>query len=337
MAAPATTATRTGNGSSPPAPATPKLTLARVSKGKQPHAFWIHVHGPEGVGKSSLGVAAPDPIFIDAEQGTMNLETTRFQFDDTGRTMPRTFEEFLEAVRVIERESHPYKTLVVDTLDAVEALIWQHICARDGKENIAAYGYGKGENIVALDEWRKLVAALERVRAKGVNVLTLSHSIVKRFDDPESDGWDRYILKLHEKAGGLVKERADAVLFAKFETMKVKSKDDARKKRVALTDARFLYTRKTGAWDAKNRYDLPEEIPLDWGELETAIRAGKPASPTDLLAAISRKVAKLPEDLRTKTLAPGGFLEKAGNDAAMLSKLNTWLNAKLAEAGIEEE
>jgi hypothetical protein len=319
-----------------PAPSpTPKLTLARVSRGRVEHAAWLHVYGPEGVGKSSLGAAAPEPIFIDVEQGTMNLETTRFQFDDAGRTMPTNFDELLESVRVIERETHPYKTLVLDTLDAVEALIWQHICARDGRENISSYGFGKGENIVALDEWRKLIAALERVRAKGINVLTLSHSVVKRFDDPESEGWDRYILKLHEKAGGLVKERADAVLFAKFETvLKQKSKGDQKKLRAITTDARFLYTKKTGAFDAKNRYDLPEELPLDWNELWTAIQSHRPADPKDLVDAIKAKAEKLPADLKAKTL---GFLTAAGDDAVKLSKLNVWVNTKRAELGLEEE
>jgi hypothetical protein len=317
-----------------PQPARPQLTLARVSKGRVEHAAWLHVYGQEGVGKSSLGAAAPEPIFIDVEQGTMNLETTRFQFDEGGRTMPATFDELLEAVRVLERETHGYRTLIVDTLDAVEALIWQHICARDGKENISAYGFGKGENIVALDEWRKLIAGLERVRAKGINVITLSHSIVKRFDDPESDGWDRYILKLHEKAGGLVKERADAVLFAKFETVLKQKKGDAKKLRAVTTDARFLYTKKTGAFDAKNRYDLPEELPLDWNELWTAIQSHRPADPGDLVAAIRAKAEKLPAKLKETALS---YLEASAGDAVKLSKVNTWVNAKRAELGLEEE
>lgn len=332
MAVPATTRTN-GSGAQPAPTPPPKLSLARVSKGRIEHAFWVHVHGGEGVGKTSLGAAAPDALFLDVEQGSMNLDVTRFQFDDQGRTMPRTFDELLEAVRVVERETHPYKTFVVDTLDAVEALIWRHICDRDGKENIAAYGYAKGENIVALDEWRKLIAALERVRARGINVLTLSHSIVKRFDDPESDGWDRYVLKLHDKAGGLVKERADAVLFARFEVVKTKSKDDRKKVRAALTDARFLCTKKTGAYDAKNRYDLPDEIPLDWNELVAAIRAHKPADPADLVAAIERKAERLGE-LKVQTLK---WLKEAGQDPVALSKLNTWCNGKLAASGQEDE
>jgi hypothetical protein len=331
MAFPATP--RNGNGAAPPPPA-PKLTLARVSRGRVEHARWIHVHGDEGVGKTTFAAGAPDPVFIDAEQGSMNLDVVRFQFDDQGRTMPRTFEEFLEAVRAVERETHPYKTLVVDTLDAIEALIWQHICARDGKENITAYGYGKGENYVALDEWRKLIAALERVRARGVNVLTLSHTITKRFDDPEGDGYDRRILKLHEKAGGLVKERADAVLYAKFEVVKTKSKDDRKKVRAVMTDARFLCTKRTGSYDAKNRYDLPDELPLDWTELDAAIRAHKPAEPEDLAAAVKAKAERLGGELQAKALK---WLGEAGTDAVALSKLNTWCNGKLAERGQEEE
>jgi hypothetical protein len=336
MAAPATNRSIP---TTPAAPARPKLSLARVSKGRVAHATWVHVYGPEGVGKSSFAAAAPEPIFIDIEQGTMSLDTTRFVFDDSGRTMPNGFEEVLEALRVIETENHSYKTVVVDTLDAVEALIWRYICDRDGKKNIPDYGFAKGENYIAPDEWRRLVAAFERIRAKGINVITLSHAIVKHFDDPESDGWDRYILKLHEKAGGLIKERANAVLFAKFETvLKKKGKDPQSKKLSAITtDARWLYTRKTGAYDAKNRYDLPEELPLDWAELEAAIRAHKSAEPDDLVAAIQRKAEKLPADVKAKVLAAGGFLAQAGQDATKLAKLNTWINAKVAQSGQEDE
>ena len=338
MAVPATTQQRSIP-QTPAKPPAPKLSLARVSKGRVEHAAWIHVFGPEGVGKSTFAVASPDPIFIDVEQGTLNLDTTRFVFDDTGRTMPLGFEELLEAVRVVEKDAHPYKTLVVDTLDAVEALIWRYICERDGKKNIPDYGYAKGENYIAVDEWRRLIAAFERVRARGVNVITLSHSIVKHFDDPESDGWDRYILKLHEKAGGLIKERADAVLFAKFETVvKKKSGESAGKKsRATLTGMRWLYTQRTGAYDAKNRYELPPELPLDWNELDTAIRTHESASPVDLVASIQAKAEKLPEDLKAKTLGKGGFLEVAGEDASKLAKVDTWLNSKVAQLGLEEE
>ena len=317
-----------------PIPARPRLTL-KVSSGKLTHAKWIHVYGPEGVGKSTLGAGAPSPLFIDVEQGTANIDTNRFQFDE-GRTLPLDWLEFLDAVRLIEKEAHSYRTLVIDTLDAVEALIWQHICKRDGHETIIDYGFAKGENVVALAEWRQLVAILERIRARGLNVITLSHSMVKHFDDPESDGWDRYILKLHEKAGGLVKERADAVLFARFEqVLQKKGKGDGKKLKAIVTDRRMLCTRKTGAYDAKNRDDLPHELPLDWAELWGALQAHRPAEPAALVETIKANLERLigvkTTDGRDAKEVATVALADAGGDAVKLSKLNTWVNSKIGE------
>jgi hypothetical protein len=189
MAAPATTQQPQRNGATS-APPTPKLTLARVSKGKVARPLWTHLYGPEGMGKSTFGARAPEPIFIDAEDGTANIDTTRFVFDDAGRTKPKDWPEVLEAIRTLDREEHPYRTLVLDTVDALEALIWAHICKRDGKTSIEDYGFGKGY-VAAVDEWRLLIAALERIRAKGMNVITLGHSIVKAFHNPEGDDFDR--------------------------------------------------------------------------------------------------------------------------------------------------
>lgn len=317
-----------------PAPARPRLTL-KVSAGTLSHAEWIHVYGSEGVGKSTFAAGAPAVIFIDVEQGTKNINTKRFEFDEkTGRTKPDGWEEFLEAVTLIEKDDHQYKTLVVDTLDAVEALIWEFICKRDGYDTIIEYGFAKGENVVALAEWRKLVAVLERIRARGINVITLSHAIVKHFDDPESDGWDRYILKLHEKAGGLVKERADAVLYAQDEkVLQQKGTGAGKKLKAIVTERRFLYTRKTGSYDAKNRDDLPPVLPLDWDELWGAIQAHKPAEPAALVEAIKAGLAKLEgvktSDGKNAREVATTALANAGGDAVKLSKLNTWINSKV--------
>ena len=313
-----------------PAPAA-KLSLARVSKGKIPHPLWIHVYGQEGVGKTSFGAASPDPLFIDVEQGSLNYDATRFLFDEE-RTRPNDFEDFMEALRTVEREGFPaYRTLVIDTLDAVEALVWEFICRRDSKQNIAAYGYMKGEKIVALDEWRRIVAALERVRAKGMNVITLSHAISKRRDDPEGEGWDRYILKLDPTAGGLIKERADAVLFARRDITRV-VKDG--KTRGISTDARLLCTAWDPKWDAKNRHDLPETLALDWGELVAAIAAHKPADPETLTASIRRDAKRIGGTVEATATK---YLTDANGDAVKLSKIRTWITTKLAEAGITEE
>jgi len=94
-----------------------------------------------------------------------------------------------------------------------------------------------------------------------MHVVLLAHGWIKGFKNPDGEDYDRYELKLHPKAGGLLKEWCDAVLFANYETLTHET--NGRNKGVS-TGARVLHTQRRAAWDAKNRYDLPHTIPLSW-------------------------------------------------------------------------
>ncbi len=178
-----------------------------------------------------------------------------------------------------------------------------------------------------MDEWRIFVSAVERLRAKGLQVITLAHSMVKPFKNPLGDDFDRYQMKLHEKAAGLVKERADAVLFAQFEQYAHKDEKTKRIRGVS-TGARVMLTQRTAAYDAKNRHDLPEKMPLDWGDYWAAVQAHRPADPKALIAQIQASAEQLGGEIATFAL---GYLEKHATDAAGLARLVDRLNAKLAE------
>lgn len=305
-----------------PAPMPNKMTLDRLVVGKKQQPVRVLLYGVEGIGKSTFGASAPRPIFIGAEDGTAHLDVARFP-------MPETWQDVRDAIRTLTVDPHDFQTLVIDTLDHAEPLLWAHICKRDNMPNVEAYGYGKGYQ-AALDEWRVLLADLERLRAaKKMNLIFLAHSWIKSFKNPEGDDFDRYELKLNAKASGLIKENVDAVLFANYETFASK---DAKTKRVkgVSTGARFIYTTRTAAYDAKNRYDLPESMPLDWTEFKQAVDSHTPASVGALLAEIQRKAEKLPAI--AEKVAEG--IKRAGGDAAKLAQLNTWANAKLLEGGI---
>lgn len=311
----------------------PKVRFA-VTSGRRMRPFWVHLYAPEGLGKTTFAADAPIPVFIDVEGGTFEKDVARFTFDEaTERTAPKDWTEVQSALRLLATEAHPYKTVVVDTLDALEALMHASICARDGMANIEAYGYGKGY-VAAVDEWRHFVAAVERIRAAGINVVTLAHAVIKPFKNPNGDDFDRYQMKLHEKAGGLVKERADIVLFGNYETFAVKDSKTKRVKGVS-TGARLIYTTRTAAHDAKNRHDLPESLPLSWADFHEAVQAHRPADPVVLLAECERKAKELGGDVETKAAA---FMKEHRGDAVALAKLNDRLNALLsAEQTTEEE
>jgi hypothetical protein len=297
------------------------MTLAAVTTGKQESPPRVLVFGTEGIGKSTFGANAPAPVFLPAEDGTRQMDVSRLP-------TPEAWPDVLDAVRLLTTEKHDYKTFVVDTLDAVEPLLWRYICERDGEKSIESYGYGKGYT-AALDEWRVFLAALEAMRrAKpDMGVVLLAHSQIKAFKNPEGEDFDRYQMKLNEKAGALLREWCDAALFAAYETLTVTS--DSGKAKGVSTGARILHTQRTAAWDAKNRYSLPETLPLDYGEFTAAVSGRPPEAVAELRAAIETEAGQLADTAKAaKALAAA---KVAGNDVAKLNQIKNHLTALLAE------
>ena len=110
---------------------------------------------------------------------------------------------------------------------------------------------------------------------RGMAIILLAHCQIKRFDSPETEPYERYQPKLQERSSALVQEWADAVLFANFRTV-VRREDVGFNKDVrrgVTTGERQLYTTEKPAYYAKNRYSLPDSLPLSWDALATAIGA----------------------------------------------------------------
>lgn len=309
-----------------------RMTLGKVTKGREKRPHRVVLYGPEGIGKSTFGAGAPKPIFLPVEEGTAHLDVARFP-------KPETWRDVLEAVRTLATETHEYQTLVIDTLDAVEPLIWRHMIDRDkyadskGKvklRDIEDYGYGKGYN-KALDDWRVLLRELQNLTAKGMHLVLLAHSQVKAFKNPAGDDYDRYELKLNAKASGLLKEWADSVLFANYETY---AKKDDRTKRVRGIDtgARLIFTERRAAYDAKHRGNLPESLPLSWSDF--AAESSKEIDPVALGAEILRKAAELGEETAKVVAAT---VEKANGNVESLVQINNRVNTRLAEKAAQEE
>lgn len=320
--------TTTGNGSAaqPQKPAMPAPTIKlSVSKGRRTRPVFLFVYGVDGVGKSTFAANAPKPLFIDVEGSTDEMDVERIPEPEDRPSFKWT--NLLGTVRAMVGGALPdYKTLVIDTVDAAEALLFAHICAEQGAPTIGDVPYGRGYDI-ALDAWRELVAALEQLQTKrGMHVVLLGHSQLKTFKNPMGDDFDRYIVKMHEKAAAFLRERAFGVYFANYETFADKDKKTKRVRGIS-TGARLLYTQRTGAYDAKDRYSLPEQIPLDWSDFEKA-RQNSHVATEALKAEIERKAKELGGEFEKFARE---YLEKNSTNAVQLNLLNTKLNAKLAE------
>lgn len=305
---------------------TPRVTLAAVTKTPTHRAPRILIHGQPGVGKTTFAADAPAPIFICPEDGIpVSVQGAgRFPAPDGGWK----WADVRDAIVALSVEKHDYQTLVLDTLDWLEPIIWEHVCDKAGVATIedVGGGYGKGYS-AALDEWRVLLSAIEKLWInRNMTIVMLAHSAIRTFKDPQSDGYDRYELKIHKYPAGLFKEWPDAVLFAQHEAAVATDKRTKRNRGVS-TGARIMHTVWNAAFDAKNRYGLPEEMPLSWSEFRAAVDAGAPAEATALIAEIKRKAGELGGELEAKTLQA---LDRANGDPAKLAQLNDWANGKIA-------
>ena len=104
-------------------------------------------------------------------------------------------------------------------------------------------------------------------------VILLAHTTIKRFDSPEVEPYDRYQPKLQERSNAVIREWADAVLFANYKT--IVKKDDVgfnkTSNRGISNGERMLFCNERPAYMAKNRYSLPDSIGLSWNEFAEAI------------------------------------------------------------------
>lgn len=231
--------------------------LSKVVSGRQSDPFLVLVYGVEGIGKSTFAAYAPNPIFLTSERGTSYLNVSRL--------FPESFEQMKSYLEALLNEDHGYLTLVVDSLDWLEPIIHKKVLKDKGKgkTSIDDIGYAKGY-VWALDYWRQILNLLNRLRfEKKMNVILIGHSIVKTFHDPNlPDGYERYQLKLHDKAAGLVKEFVDFILFATYETEIIF--DEGKKNRGRGEGKRLLYTQHRPSFDAKSRLAIPFTINLSW-------------------------------------------------------------------------
>lgn len=229
--------------------------LKNVVKGVRKRPFFIGIHGAAGVGKTTFASNAPKPLFLATEQGTDQLDVARIDIE--------TWFDFIKTLKDISETEHEYKTVIIDSIDHLEIKIHKLVASDQGKKSIEDIGYAKGY-IFALDYWYKMLDEIERIRKKGINVILIAHSIIKKMSDPVvGEAYDRYELKLHAKARDLITESMDALLFAKNEVLI--SKDSATKKVTALGDGkRILFTEYRPGYEAKNRYGLPSEMALSW-------------------------------------------------------------------------
>lgn len=249
------------------------LSLNDIKSGVRVGPPRLVVHGPKGIGKTSFAAEAPNPIILPTEDGLGVLDTPAFP-------LMKSYAEVEQAIGALVKDDHNFQTAIVDSFDWLEPLIWAETCKRHEESSIESFGYGKGY-IFAADVWREFFDGLNALREKrGMAIMLLGHTATKRYEPPDTEPYDRYMLKLHQRASDLLVEWADGVLFVDYKKYIVK--DDAgfnQKNNRGISDGtRVLYTEERPSHIAKNRYNLPYELPFNkgsaWAGFEAAMAEG---------------------------------------------------------------
>ena len=220
------------------------------------------LYGQEGVGKSSLAANIPGIVFIDCEGSTTKMNVRRLP-------SPTSWAMLCDEMEYIRENAAAkgYRAVAIDTFDWAEALALQAICIEHKVNGIEGLNYGKGWQYEC-ELIGKFLNSTDRLIKAGIHVILICHAISRKTTLPEEiDEFDHWELKLGNKTTNkiapLLKEWSDMTLFLAFKTQ-IMAADDKGKVHKATSVQRVMYATKSAWWDAKNRFGLPDMMPLDY-------------------------------------------------------------------------
>jgi hypothetical protein len=220
----------------------------------------VTICGDSGTGKTTLAATFPEPIVIRAEDG---LQAIPMEIRPDAFPVVRTVENLWEQLTTLIREKHVYKTVIIDSVTALERLFIQHVIDSDPKQPKsiiqAMGGYGAGLSAVATlhQRVRKACGALND---KDMTIVFVAHADTETIELPDSDPYSRYSLRLGKKSVSSYVDDSDIVGFLKLETF---TKGDGERKKAISTGGRVLVAYATAANVSKNRYGIVDDLPVE--------------------------------------------------------------------------
>lgn len=271
----------------------------QIRKGKQPGPRRILLYGQHGVGKSTWASEAPEPIFLNVEDGLNDI-------DCASTPKLKSYGEVINSISWLNTNSHEFKTVVLDSLDWTEQFILQDVADDAGKKAFSLIKFGEGVG-PAVKKTMYLLKGLEQLQAKGMGIILLSHARIVRFENPESAAYDRYEPDLHKAISSTVQEWCDEVLFASFRVFTTTTEEGFGRERAIARGGkeRFIRTNESASAIAKNRLRLPDELPMSWaayaqhlpgkvnGTAQPALTAAQPGNISGVVVDGSSKVAEV--------------------------------------------
>jgi hypothetical protein len=241
--------------------------LTSISRTKRIEAPKILLAGEPKIGKSTFAAMAPKSIGILTEDGMSGIDAQAFP-------LATSLDDVYAAIGTLLNEEHEFQSVFVDSLDWMEPLVNAHVCKANKWDNIEAPGFGKGY-VAAAAEWKSLLEGFEALRReRGMAIILICHVKQQRIEAPTHEGYDAYVLKLHNRASALVEEWADIVGFAAHR-IAIKKTDAGfgnKEAKALKTGERMLYLEAHPAYPSGNRFGLAD-CSLSWDAFAEQLNA----------------------------------------------------------------
>lgn len=237
-------------------------TLSTIHKPEK-RAPIMTICGDAGTGKSSLAASFPKPVFIRAEDGVGRI-SSKLETPDVFPAVKEA-EDIIAQMMALLREDHEFKTLVVDSVTALDTIFTADILKRDGKAktlSTAFRGYGAGYDALASMHRRIRKAAGMLNEKKAMTIIFVAHAELESMRLPDIDDYMRYSLRLSKKSLTHYVDDVDFVGFVRLVSA-LRGEDEDRKKIISNGD-RELVCHATAASVSKNGFGITE--PIDFAE-----------------------------------------------------------------------
>jgi hypothetical protein len=224
----------------------------------------VTILGDSGIGKTSMACTFPRPIVIRAEDGLQSIPS---ESRPDAFPVLATPEQLWEQLTALIKQEHNYRTLVIDSVTALERMFITSVIESDPKQprsiNQALGGYGAGVAAVSAMHQRVRKACGVLNAARGMAVVFVAHADTETIELPDSDPYTRYSLRLGRKSVAPYVDDSDVVGFLKLQTHTF---GDGDRKKAISDGTRLLVCYATAANVSKNRYGIDKDLPVAIGE-----------------------------------------------------------------------
>lgn len=165
------------------------------------------IYGEKGLGKTTLALKFPYPVLIDSENGS-----TYANADESALSLKvESYADFVEVYKELKTMRHPYKTLIIDTIDWFEDLLCNHAktLMPKGKDNDTKELWQKVKELTV-----EFLMNLDVLTNKGMNIVLTAHQGTYKIDDPVvANGYTRACPSVSRWTSGKYMDFADNIMY----------------------------------------------------------------------------------------------------------------------------